>query len=308
MAFPLSTGLWAVRAARAGLGAARRLPCPVRCQNAILAARGVGARPSSADPSLTPSPAGAPSPLPHPQPGGDAAGSQDVTTLISHASIRLRCRGPALDFDLEYCLAVAGFTGWLSFAQPARPWLLGWEFTPSHPLSPGGGPPGPVSDPAARARLLRLLAASAAALNAAAQRGKLLLGGYGLLGVCLDSVAAVQQAVAGECTLYPLLLGGAAKAGLISLYQEAAAAGWAYADEACALAAALAALPCDALPEPAAAAGAARRALACLPERSVFAAAGPCRRRLQEALAAAEALAAGMEPSRPAAVAGPEAA
>ena len=36
-------------------------------------------------------------------------------------------------------------------------------------------------------------------------------GGYGVLGVCTDSVASVQQALTGACTLFPLVLGGAAK-------------------------------------------------------------------------------------------------
>ena len=47
--------------------------------------------------------------------------------------------------------------------------------------------------------------------------------GYGYLGVCLDSAALIQQAVSGTCTLYPLILGGFAKAGLIVAYREAAA-------------------------------------------------------------------------------------
>lgn len=79
-----------------------------------------------------------------------------------------------------------------------------------------------------------------------------------MLGVCLDSVALIQQAMAGRCTIFPLLLGGEAKFTLLALYRQAADEGWAYAEEARELAAALGALPCDALQEPASAAGAAR--------------------------------------------------
>lgn len=191
----------------------------------------------------------------------------------------------------RWCLGVSGFTGWLAFSQVFRPWLLGDAFCLSHPLQPSAGAAGgPVSGAAARAAL-RLAAASACALNAAGHRDRLFSGGYGLLGVCLDSVAAVQRAASGRCSLYPLLLGGDAKAGLIALYREAAEAGWRYAPEAAALAAALRALPCDALPEPSEAASAAARALACLPERSLFAAVRECRDGLQAALAAAHALA-----------------
>lgn len=111
-----------------------------------------------------------------------------------------------------------------------------------------------------------------------------------MLGVCLDSVAAIQQAMIGRCTIYPLLLGGEAKFSLMALDHQAHQAGWAYGREALELGAALAALPCDALAEPDTAAYAARRALACLPERSVFTAVAACRKSLQAALAAAERL------------------
>lgn len=109
-------------------------------------------------------------------------------------------------------------------------------------------------------------------------------------GVCLDSAAVLQQALLGRTTIFPLLLGGEAKFALMSVYAAAEQAGWAYADEAAALRAALAALPCDALQEPRTAAGAARRALATMPERSAFTAVAKCRRTLELALAAAERL------------------
>lgn len=139
-----------------------------------------------------------------------------------------------------------------------------------------------------------------------------LTAGYGHIGVCVDSVAAIQQAMLGSCTLFPLLLGGEAKSGLMSLYRDAqqpqqqhgeqqldggeqqqggkAAARWEYSDEAAALQAALAALPFDAIQEPTTAVNACRRALACLPERSPFAAVAMCRRSLQAALREATAL------------------
>ncbi len=121
--------------------------------------------------------------------------------------------------------------------------------------------------------------------------------GYGYLGVCIDSAAAIQQSVAGRCTLYPLVLGGDAKLGLMALYRDAARGSTAggtstfkYAKEASTLLRALAALPCDALQEPGQAAGAARRALACLPRESVFAAVGGCRAALEAAVESSEEL------------------
>ena len=121
---------------------------------------------------------------------------------------------------------------------------------------------------------------------------------YGALGVCIDSVAAVQQVLTGTCTLYPLILGGEAKIGLLTCYkwvQKKAAAGgtdgkWKYDEEARKLRDALNALPCDGIVEPGVAAATARRALACLPQRSVFAAVKRCRESLEAAIKAAESV------------------
>eukprot|EP00887_Chlorella_sp_A99_P003631 scaffold7.g3631.t1 len=210
-----------------------------------------------------------------------------VMTLMSHGSVLLSVRGGPLrllNFDLEWCLGVSGFTGWLPYAFADRVWATGDRFRIGHPL-------GDLSAPGEQTRLLRLLAAATCVLNVVGQRDRLLFGGYGYLGVCLDSAAVIQQAMAGTCTLYPLILGGDAKCGLMAAYLEAAAGGgWAYAADARALATALADLPCDAIQEPCAAACAARRALACLPRDSVFAAVGRCRAGLEAALAEALAL------------------
>lgn len=110
--------------------------------------------------------------------------------------------------------------------------------------------------------------------------------------MCIDSAAALQQAAAGQCTLFPLLLGGEAKASLMDAYRQAGNQGqpWEYAAEAAALQGALAALPCDTQQEPLTAADAARRALACLPDDSPFAAVAECRQGLRAALAAANEL------------------
>jgi hypothetical protein len=102
-------------------------------------------------------------------------------------------------------------------------------------------------------------------------------------------VAALQQAMLGRCTLFPLMLGGEAKAALLLGFRQAASgAAWQYSAEAKELQAALLALPCDAQQEPCTAADAARRALACLPETTVFAAVAECRQTLQAALDTAQ--------------------
>jgi hypothetical protein len=114
--------------------------------------------------------------------------------------------------------------------------------------------------------------------------------GYGYVGVCVDSVAAIQQAMCGSCSLFPLVLGGEAKLTLMSLYKSLREQGWEYGAEAAVLQAALAALPCDAIQSPQSAAGAARRALACLPPTSVFQGVAECRSMLHAALEKAEEL------------------
>lgn len=298
---------------------------------------------------------------------------------MSHASLLLSVEGPQLDFSLEWCLGVAGFTGWLPYVPVTRAWAVGEAVQCRHAISSGGSAATRVLEaphPAAL-RLLRLTTAATCVLNAVGQRDRLLFGGerravvaavgqlgwrraavwaqelrghsrgtrgrqaarqgttassgcrattacagtvtkqqltklptvprveyppahpsclpgYGYLGVCLDSAAALQQATTGRCTLFPLLLGGEAKASLMDAYRQASSKGrqqqeqqWEYASEAAALQAALGTLPCDTQQEPRTAADAARRALACLPEDSPFAAVAECRRGLRAALAAA---------------------
>jgi hypothetical protein len=334
IAYPLRTGLWAV----SGGPEPRRARQPLRCAGP----RPFGSPLEALVSNVAPSP-----------PQCDAEGKAiDVMMLMPHASLLLHVTGPAWGFDAEWCLGVAGFTGWVPFCFVNRPWAMDPAFRVVHPLlsdppqgaaaaqerpggaNSGGGSSGgsggggramrgkrgqaaaaaaaaaPAAEPAAPAaarprkwlswrevRLLRLVAASTCVLNTAGQRDRLPFGGYGYLGACTDSAAALQQALIGRTTLFPLVLGGTAKMGLAALYRAAAGgpagggAAWEYAREAGDLAAALGALPCDAFVEPATAAGAAARALACLPERSVFAAAGACRATLQAALRAAEELA-----------------
>ncbi|PSC75904.1 arginine repressor [Micractinium conductrix] len=235
--------------------------------------------------------------------GNDVLGKpRDVATLMSHASLLLSVEGPQLDFSLEWCLGVAGFTGWLPYVPVTRAWAVGEAVQCRHAISSGGSAATRVLEaphPAAL-RLLRLTTAATCVLNAVGQRDRLLFGGYGYLGVCLDSAAALQQATTGRCTLFPLLLGGEAKASLMDAYRQASSKGrqqqeqqWEYASEAAALQAALGTLPCDTQQEPRTAADAARRALACLPEDSPFAALAECRRGLRAALAAAGELMSG---------------
>lgn len=137
----------------------------------------------------------------------------------------------------------------------------------------------------------------------------LLLFVAGFLGVCCDSAAVIQKALTGTCTLYPLLLGGDAKLGLVNVYdsiQRETSLGsrivrstsdkmgsrWEYDEEAWSLRKAIVDLACDAVVDPLRAADTARRAIASLPKprQSVFAAAEECRKGLESAAELADRL------------------
>ncbi|KAI8472352.1 MAG: hypothetical protein J3K34DRAFT_392383 [Monoraphidium minutum] len=263
LAYPLRTGLWAVSAVGRS--------CARMCMGAISISSGGGSGS-----------------------GGGGGGRSSRKGRGGKAAAGGGGRGGAgaallPDFELEWCLGVNGFTGWLPYSSVAREWASGRPFQIEHEI-------GDLSAPGATAALARVLTAATCVLNVAGQRDRLLFGGYGYLGVCIDSAAAVQQALTGRCSLFPLVLGGEAKMGLMAAYHTAAggvaagapaagggAAGgarvtrgrrrqqqaqeqaeggaWEYAAEAAALQRAVAALPCDALPEPRGAADAARRAL-----------------------------------------------
>jgi hypothetical protein len=71
---------------------------------------------------------------------------------------------------------------------------------------------------------MRATTVIASATNIAADRLRLPNGGYGYLGVCNDSVAAVQAALGEEVTMYPCILAGRAKATMSRTYEVRAAA------------------------------------------------------------------------------------
>lgn len=220
----------------------------------------------------------------------DALGNDsEATTLMAHAALYLTINGPLLSCSLEWCLSIAGFTGWLPRNGVDRPWQLS-----SANLHSSG-----ILDSADKLiEVARLTTTSAAVLNVAATRGQMMLGGYGFLGVCIDSVAAIQKALTGNCTLYPLILGGDAKMMLLDWYrclQQRAKDikvgqnyAWEYDKEALMLRSAIASLPCDGIVEANQVIPTVQRALACLPSRSIFSGVDQCRQSLEAAQKLAE--------------------
>jgi hypothetical protein len=220
----------------------------------------------------------------------------DVVTLMQHAAVQLRVAGPHLTAQVDWCLSINGMTGWGPEQEINRVWTRDDKARTWHAEEE-------LSTASGRRSALRLTTTSSAVLNVAASEEQLLFGGYGALGVCIDSVAAIQQCISGKCTLYPLILGGDAKMGLLSFYKHIRELGkkhkttnsfsanaWSYDAEADALVSALITLPCDGIVEPSRAAATAQRALNCLPERSVFAGMKECKESLRAAIRAAEAV------------------
>jgi hypothetical protein len=136
----------------------------------------------------------------------------DVVTLMQHAAVSLYVTGPLITTRVDWCLSINGMTGWGPEQEINRMWTRDDSARTWHAEEE-------LSTAAGRRSALRLTTASSAALNVAASEEQLLMGGYGALGVCIDSVAAIQQSISGKCTLYPLILGGDAKMGLLSCYK-----------------------------------------------------------------------------------------
>ncbi|MHB8877860.1 MAG: hypothetical protein ACYC8T_29555 [Myxococcaceae bacterium] len=101
-------------------------------------------------------------------------------------------RGPGVDADVKYYQGISG-TGFFPCDTTAQPSWCGK--VSSDPLQ---------GDAAMKA--VKLAAAFSDVVNDAAKKADLYCGGYGLTGVCNDSVAVVQQAMTGKTTMYPLLM------------------------------------------------------------------------------------------------------
>ena len=209
---------------------------------------------------------------------------KEAVTLMTHGAMFLRVRGPIANFHLEWCLNVTGTTSFQPVQGPARPWQ-------QDPLASVKHASDILNTKEGRKNAFRYSTVVSVVTNCTADLDHVVIGGYGYLGVCLDSVAAIQQALTGECTLYPLFLGGAAKMSVLDMYRRLreeikARTGheWEYSGESIALSKAVSELPCDILTEPTDAAATAQRALHSLPERSIFASLRECKRELESVI------------------------
>ncbi|MCA2978499.1 MAG: hypothetical protein INH37_09470 [Myxococcaceae bacterium] len=180
----------------------------------------------------------------------DALGREAVVPA-SHSEMMVfvkagpAARGPALDVTARYYQGTSG-TGFFPANVHAEPEWLGRASSPV------------LKGPEAQ-RAIALAGAFTDVVEDTAKRLNLYADGYGITGVCNDSVAVVQQAVTGRATQYPLLMNDGVLLGelqrRLSDGDRTGDAGYR------ALRQAIAELPSDVRPNP----SAARRALASLP-------------------------------------------
>lgn len=116
--------------------------------------------------------------------------------FLTHGGMCLDISGPclAVEVNIQHHSAIDGFCGWYTCESATVPWLTDqvelWD--------------APIVGPGVT-RIVRVCALYAAMVNASATRRRLPMNGYGLIGVCVDSLAAVEKVITGSCDAYPLL-------------------------------------------------------------------------------------------------------
>ncbi|CAM9864408.1 unnamed protein product [Chrysoparadoxa australica] len=148
-------------------------------------------------------------------PDGESATDQ-IGSLLPHASAKIFLSGPAIPgvLDLEFYQGAESFCGWCPGSGPSLPWVNDREANTFNVLNPRELGEMEVDEVARFASLISVCA------NLTAHEGKFPMGGYGSVGICLDSTAVLMSAVMGECRVFPLLLGGAFKEHLIDKCRE----------------------------------------------------------------------------------------
>jgi hypothetical protein len=212
----------------------------------------------------------------------DSLLNKEAITLMTHGACFIKIEGPLFkNVELEWCLNVTGFTGFQPVGGVLRPWQADPKASVCHNVEF-------LSTRENRHSAFRLMTVISCVTNLVADSNHIVLGGYGYMGVCLDSIAVLQQALTGSCTMYPLFLGGAAKMNLLDGYRMFQDYTCEYDKETKLLMRSLISLPCDLLVEPRDAAKTARRALAALPEKSIFKSLADCKRDLHAVIELAE--------------------
>jgi hypothetical protein len=126
---------------------------------------------------------------------------EERQALLPHSCLELNLRLDDMWIRLQYYQGTEGLCGWEGLNDLHRPWqndrqngtvrYLGEIYTGERLL-----------------QLLELCDVIALVHNLEASEQKLVKGGYGSLGFCIDSSALIQQVMEGRCQLFPVLMGG----------------------------------------------------------------------------------------------------
>lgn len=130
----------------------------------------------------------------------DGDGEERVS-LLPHCCLEMEWRRDNALIRLQYYQGMEGLCGWEGLNDLQRPWQNDRHNGTLHYFS----------EPYRGERLsaaLDLCDAMALVHNLEATDRHLFHGGYGPLGLCIDSAALLQQGLEGRCEVFPVLLGG----------------------------------------------------------------------------------------------------
>ena len=130
----------------------------------------------------------------------DGEGKERIS-LLPHCCLEMEWRRGEDTIRLQYYQGMEGLCGWEGLNDLQRPWQNDRHNGTLHYFS----------EPYRGERLsaaLDLCDAMALVHNLEATDRHLFHGGYGPLGLCIDSAALLQQGLEGRCEVFPVLLGG----------------------------------------------------------------------------------------------------
>ena len=126
---------------------------------------------------------------------------EDIQALMPHCSLEMELQPPNGSLVLlQYYQGAEGLNGWAALNELHRPWqndrnngTVAYQATELRGAQLG--------------ETLNLCELMGAVHNSEAQFSSLHMGGYGVLGFCIDSTALLEQAITGTTHLFPLTLG-----------------------------------------------------------------------------------------------------
>ncbi len=148
---------------------------------------------------------------------GGSTNREPLLSYLPHTYLCVTVEGPIVNASVQAYQGFAeGSTGWFSNTCIDIPWHNGDNVTckcnsPAYNKKEG-------------LRAARLFSLESVVHNLAAHRKHLKYGGYGSLSSCIGITAAVDMAVRGSTTLYPVLMGSSARILLADTAEELAAA------------------------------------------------------------------------------------